>query len=341
MQDGGQSEQRQRPGEHPQGVQPLAGQSHPAGELEQRPAAQDPHGGPDQHLQHERAGHVDQRATVDGPGGEQAGHQRDADRVVGTRLALQHRPAAAPDLAPAEDGEHHRRVGRGQGRADQQRQVAADAEHQVRHQGQRGGGEERAEHPDQGDGGGGCAEPAPADRGAAVQQDDQQGDGHDPLDGPLRGRQPRDDPDSRYRRQEEQGGCGDAHPGDHPAGQHRHQHREAGDQHNQAEGLDVIHGTSGGHGSDIADQASRRAGGEGSAHPGPRGCPAPLPDPAARPGRRPSRPGAPRTPQRTLAPAGPATPPLPGRRRPVRRRRPGYASRALAMTTRWIWLVPS
>ena len=48
-------------------------------------------------------------------------HQRDPDRVVEPRLALEDRARAALDLLAGEDGERHRRVGRRERCADQER----------------------------------------------------------------------------------------------------------------------------------------------------------------------------------------------------------------------------
>ena len=52
-------------------------------------------------------------------------HQRDADRVVGAGLALEDGAGAAGDLAAAQHREDHRRVGRGQRGAEQQRRRAS------------------------------------------------------------------------------------------------------------------------------------------------------------------------------------------------------------------------
>ena len=70
-------------------------------------------------------------------------HQRDADRVVHARLAFEDRPGAAADLARAEDRERHRRVGRGDRRADEPGEDPVEPEQVVRGHGDEPGGRER------------------------------------------------------------------------------------------------------------------------------------------------------------------------------------------------------
>ena len=180
--DGGDAEDHEHAGQHPGRVEPLAWQRHPAHEREQRQPARHPDGHPDGHLQRELGHHV----PGDGAGAavrrQQRGEQRDPDRVVGARLALEQHPGPAGDLPPAEHGEHHGRVGGRHRRPHEQRQVPAHARDVVRgHRGARGG-DERSGDPGPDDGGGGGAEPAPADVHAAVEQDDRQRHGDDVLD---------------------------------------------------------------------------------------------------------------------------------------------------------------
>ena len=59
---------------------------------------------------------------------DHADHQGDADRVVEARLALEDRARAAVDLLPGEHGERHRRIGRGERRADQPRDGPREVE---------------------------------------------------------------------------------------------------------------------------------------------------------------------------------------------------------------------
>ena len=119
-----------------------------AHEPQQRAAADEADHGADTHLQqrtHRRRSR--RRRALNAAGRDQAGHQRDADRVVGAGLALEDGPAAPGDLALAEHGEHDGRVGRRDRRRDQQREEPAEPEREVQQRGDRRGGEERAEHP--------------------------------------------------------------------------------------------------------------------------------------------------------------------------------------------------
>ena len=70
-------------------------------------------------------------------------HQRDPDGVVEPRLALEDRAGAALDLLAGEDGERHRRVGRRERRADQERRrVQSKPSSVVRGDGDERGGRE-------------------------------------------------------------------------------------------------------------------------------------------------------------------------------------------------------
>ena len=69
-----------------------------------------------------------------GPGTQDADHQRDAHRVVRPGLAFEQRPGAARDLTPAQHGEDHGRIGRGERGAQEQRRPPAETEQAVREQ---------------------------------------------------------------------------------------------------------------------------------------------------------------------------------------------------------------
>ena len=78
-------------------------------------------------------------------------HQRDPDRVVRARLALEDRPRAAADLAVAEHREHHRRVGRRDGGAEQAGGGPVEPDHVVRDERRARRGRERADDAEQAD----------------------------------------------------------------------------------------------------------------------------------------------------------------------------------------------
>jgi hypothetical protein len=127
-------------------VEALAGEREPAQEREQEQSAGDADGGPDRHLDHElpddhEAGCVVVRRELDHPD-----HERDPRRVVHAGLALERRPGTARDLPPAEHGEHHRRVGRGERGAHEAGEHPAEPEHDVREEGDNAGGREGAQH---------------------------------------------------------------------------------------------------------------------------------------------------------------------------------------------------
>ena len=131
--------------------------------------------------------------TADQPppaGAEHADHQRDAHRVVRAGLALEQRAGAAGDLAPAEDREHHRRIGRRQRGADDQRGAPVEAEDHVRAHRDPPAVTTVPATPSH-DRTGGGAHPRPTDVRAAVEQDDHQGDGDDALVGDDRQPAPR------------------------------------------------------------------------------------------------------------------------------------------------------
>ena len=114
---------------------------------------------------------------------DQPEHQRDPDRVVRARLAFEDRAGAALDLAVAEDGEHHRRVGRGDRRAEQPGRHPAEPERPVGEDRRRGRPSRRCPStPSERDRDRGHAEAPQADRRAAVEEDHDQRDRRHPLD---------------------------------------------------------------------------------------------------------------------------------------------------------------
>ena len=172
MGDRGQAVDRQRAGEDAQRVQALAGQRDPPHEHQQRPAARHAGHDADRHLQGELLRDVAGGAQAGARRGEQRDEQGDPDGVVGPGLALQEHPAAAADLAAAEDGEHHGRVGRGQRGAEQEREAPAEGKQEMRHHRGRRRGHQGASHPDPHRRHRYRAEPPPAHAHAAVEQDD-------------------------------------------------------------------------------------------------------------------------------------------------------------------------
>jgi hypothetical protein len=165
----------QRTGEDPQRIQAFAGQRHSAHEPDQQRPAGHPDRRADRQLQQELGGDAAGRVQARGrAGGQQAGHEGDADRVVGAGFAFQDGPAAAGDLAAPEHGEHHRRVGWGQRGAQQQRRPPVEVEQDVGERGQGCGGDEGAGNADPDHRAGYGSESPPADVHPAVEQDDRQ-----------------------------------------------------------------------------------------------------------------------------------------------------------------------
>ena len=152
---------------------------------EQRARRATPIARPIDHLQRELAHDDPERRVRDASASSiMPDHQRDPDRVVRARLALEDRPRPPADLAVAEHREHHRRVGRRDRGAEQARDGPAAAEDAVR--------DERRSPPavanvptdaERGDRDGRAAEAPPADREPAVEEDHDQRDRRDALDG--------------------------------------------------------------------------------------------------------------------------------------------------------------
>ena len=172
--DRGQAVDRQRASQDAQRVQALARQRDPPHEHQQRPAARHAGDDADRHLQGELLRDVAGGAQAGAGRGQQRDEQGDPDRVVGPGLALQQHPAAAADLAAAEDGEHHGRVGRRQRGAEQEREAPAEGKQEMRRHRGRRRGDQGASHPDPDRRHRRRAEPPPAHPHAAVEQDDRQ-----------------------------------------------------------------------------------------------------------------------------------------------------------------------
>jgi len=113
---------------------------------------------------------------------EHADHQRDPDRVVGARLALENRARATADLPVAEHRKHDRRIGRGERGPEDAGERPREAKQRVRRQRHQRRGRERAEHAERGDLDRRGTEAPPTDLHPAVEEDGDQGDGADPLD---------------------------------------------------------------------------------------------------------------------------------------------------------------
>lgn len=175
LRHGGEPVETDRDRERAQRVEALAGQRDPADGLQQHPAARRTDGGTDRHLQGERPQHVADGARVDvASDGEQAEQQRDTDRIVRPRLALDDHTGPASDLPVAQYGEHDGRVGRRQRGAQQQGQRPRDAEQHVGQQRDGSGGEQGADDADDQHGRESHAQLAGADAHTAVEEDEDQ-----------------------------------------------------------------------------------------------------------------------------------------------------------------------
>ena len=208
-----------------------------------------------------------ERARADAARSEQAGHQRDADRVVGAGLALQERAAAPRDLALTEHREDHRRIGRGDRGRDEQRREPCQAEREVDECSDGARGEEGAQHADDGDGGGGGPELPPPHVEAAVEQDAGQRDAHQPLDGELRRRvEGRHQLHRRGGGHQDQQGSRDLDALGQPVGQQSKQPGRAHEQQFSGKDVRIGHSDSGRRHDKfgLADQASRRSAGQPS-----------------------------------------------------------------------------
>ncbi len=123
-------------------IQRAVGQREAAQQLQQEESRDHPDGEPDSHLAQELerdvgdADAIGVHRELDHPD-----HQRDPDRVVEPRFALQDRPGAALDLLAGEHREGHGGVGRSQRRADQESDRPVEAEQVVGGDGDERGGQ--------------------------------------------------------------------------------------------------------------------------------------------------------------------------------------------------------
>jgi hypothetical protein len=108
-------------------------------------------------------------------------HQRDPDRVVGARFALENGAGASADLAVAEYGEGDGRVGRRERGAEDAGGSPGETEQPVRRHCHQPGGRERAHEAERDDLERRGAEAAPPDVQAAVEQDHDQRNDADPF----------------------------------------------------------------------------------------------------------------------------------------------------------------
>ena len=132
-------------------VEPLAGQRDAPHQLHQHERADQPDRQADDHRDREVGEAAPERGVLLRRVVEDRDHQRDPDRVVRARLALEDRPRAAADLAVAEDGEHDGRIGGGDRRAEDPRRRPPEVEEVVgrdRDDGGRGEGADDAERGD-------------------------------------------------------------------------------------------------------------------------------------------------------------------------------------------------
>ncbi len=227
-------------GDHPQRVERGRGQRYAPHQRQQQRRAG--------HTDRDAAGHLDGELLDDRPEGavvargelDHPDHQRDPDRVVRPRFALQDRPRPAVDLAAAENRERDRWIGRCQRGSEHPARDPGEVEEHVRGgRDQRGRGE-RPEDTEREDRHGGAAELAPADVEAALEEDHDQGDDADPLDGDEGDLvvDPRHEVGDHRRGDEEERCTGDRQPfGDctavqgqrDPAGDHEHDQAEVWD----------------------------------------------------------------------------------------------------------------
>ena len=111
--------------ERPQRVQALARQAHAPHEDDEQGRSGDADREPDRHLEEELPHDRPPRGAVGRGELDHPDQERDPDRVVHARLALEDRPRVAVDLLVTEDREHDRRVGRSERGAQALRRVSS------------------------------------------------------------------------------------------------------------------------------------------------------------------------------------------------------------------------
>ena len=177
--------------EHPDRVEARRREGELAEHLPLGETADDPERKADAHLEDERLDDDPERRARFRRELDHPDHQRDPNRVVRAGLPLEERPHAAADRAVAENGEHHRRVGRGDRRAEQAAHDPAETERPVAEERDQPGGGERAGRAERATGRATVRKSAQADRRAPVEQDHDQRDRPDPLHRPCRQRERR------------------------------------------------------------------------------------------------------------------------------------------------------
>ena len=150
-------------------------------------------------------------------------------------------PVRPRDLALAEHGEHHRRVGRRDRRAEEAGGDPGEAERPVREDGDEAGGGERAEDAERRDRDGRRAEAPPADRRATVEEDHDQRHGRDLLDGRDREDERREEVGGQRGDDEEQRGRRDRRAGAELRGEQGGRKRARHEQDGEAEARHVVH----------------------------------------------------------------------------------------------------
>ena len=228
---------------HRQRVQRAVGQRHAAQRLQHHDAGDGADREPDAHLPQELPGDVGDPGRGHGRQLDHPDHQRDPDRVVEPRLALEDRPGAALDLLAGEHRERHRRIGRCERSADQERDGPVEAEQVVRRDRDERCGGEGSDDAEDRDRHGGGAEPAQADARAAVEEDRDQGERGDPLDVLEReqARQPVGELGGDRRDGQQQRGRGEADPGGEDSNEDRDRQGPGDDQDDPPEIEDVVH----------------------------------------------------------------------------------------------------
>ena len=233
-----------RGGEDSQRVQRRLGERHPPDQRQQEAPAGHADRDADGHLDRELLQNAPERPLVARGELDHPDHERDADGIVRAGLALEHRAAAAADLAVAEDTEDDGRVRRSDGGAEQAGGRPREIQEDVAGEGHEPGCRERAEHAERQDRDGCCPEAAPADVQPAVEQDHDQRDDRDPLDlhEGERLAEGREQIRGDGRGDEEEGGRGHGDPlGDRPQ-EDRCEQPGGHDQDDLAEAHDLVHG---------------------------------------------------------------------------------------------------
>ena len=221
------------------------------------------------HLQNELDSHAGEAGRTESTRGDKAGHQRNADRIVGTRLALEDGAAATGDLPFAQDGENHGRISGRHRRGHEHRRVPVDSACVVQYHRRAGGGEERAHDTDRQNGDRRRTESRRPDVHTAVEQHQHQRDGDHVLYGPFGRWTHRRHGVHRHRGSDQhEQGHRDFDPLGETVRQHRNQTDGTGEQDNQRVPGGLVHDFGlcafRSVDNDIADQTSRHTATESS-----------------------------------------------------------------------------